>query len=410
MNIRGNLTDYQLDAVSKMFDGCILNGGVGSGKSRTSIAYYYVQNGGKLDKDKDEGMINPLDLYIITTAKKRDTHEWEMEFPYFLMSTDPNTSRYKNKIVIDSWNNIGKYVNVTRSFFIFDEQRLVGTGAWAKAFQKIAKRNRWILLTATPGDTWMDYAQVFIANGYFRNISEFRANHVVYNYHTSFPQIDRYINEGRLIRLRNRLLISMDFDRETVQHHEDVYVKYDVEEYRDIWKNKWDYEKNEPMTSASAVCYAIRKLVNSDISRQIAIMEIFEDHPKMIVFYTFDYELDILKGLFENVECGLAEWNGHKHQPIPERDSWVYLVQYTAGCEGWNCVKTDTIVFYSQTYSYKVLEQACGRIDRLNTPFRDLYYFHLKSRAGIDLAISQALSKKKNFNEGRFFERRQKAL
>ena len=407
--IRGNLTDYQLEAIGKMFNGCILNGGVGSGKSRTSIAYYYIRNGGQLEKEKDPGMKNPKDLYIITTAKKRDTGEWEAELPYFVMSTDPEVSRYKNKIVIDSWNNIHKYETVSDAFFIFDEQRLVGTGAWTKSFQKIVKRNEWILLTATAGDQWTDYAQVFIANGYFRNITEFRNNHVVYNHHVDFPQIDRYVNEGRLIRLRNHLLIPMDFERETVRHNEDIHVSYDAVAYHDIWKNRWNYEKNEPMKSASEVCFAVRKLVNSDVSRQIAVLELFEDHPRMIIFYNFDYELDILKGLFENVEsCDTAEWNGHKHQPIPESSSWVYLVQYTAGCEGWNCIKTDTIVFYSQTYSYKVLEQARGRIDRLNTPFRDLYYYHLKSRAGIDLAISQALAKKKTFNEGQFFERRTK--
>lgn len=407
--IRGNLTDYQLDAVRKMFNGCILNGGVGSGKSRTAIAYYYVQNGGNLIKEKDTGMSHPQDLYIITTAKKRDDLDWEKELPYFLMSTDESVSRYKHKITIDSWNNMHKYVGVEGAFFIFDEQRLVGTGAWAKEFQKIAAKNNWILLTATAGDSWVDYAQVFIANGYFRNITEFRSMHIVYDHRVKFPKIDRYINEGRLIRLRNHLLIPMDFERTTIRHDEDVYVSYDVIAYRDIWKNRWNCEKNEPMKSASEVCFAVRKIVNSDTSRQIALLELFEDHPKMIVFYNFDYELDILKGLFENVEsCDTAEWNGHKHQPIPESSSWVYLVQYTAGCEGWNCIKTDTIVFYSQTYSYKVLEQARGRIDRLNTPFRDLYYYHLKSRAGIDLAISKALSQKKNFNEGRFFERRTK--
>lgn len=134
-------------------------------------------------------------------------------------------------------------------------------------------------------------------------------------------------------------------------------------------------------------------------------MEIVEKHPRVIIFYNFDYELDILKGLFHGFESenfAVAEWNGHAHQPIPDTDSWVYFVQYTAGCEGWNCIRTDTIVFYSQNYSYKVMEQASGRIDRLNTPFTDLYYYHLKSGSGIDLAISKALKEKKNFNEGRF--------
>ena len=48
------------------------------------------------------------------------------------------------------------------------------------------------------------------------------------------------------------------------------------------------------------------------------------------------------------------------------------------------------------------MEQARGRIDRMNTPFNDLYYYHLKTRSGIDLAISRALNSKKKFNESGF--------
>lgn len=396
------LRDYQLDAISKMRNGCILCGGVGSGKSRTSLAYYFIENGGKIDPKKYIPMQNPKDLYIITTARKRDTLEWEGEFGPFLISTHEDTNYYDNKVVIDSWNNIKKYVDVTDAFFIFDEQRVVGSGAWVKAFLKICKSNRWILLSATPGDTWSDYIPVFIANGFYKNRSEFIREHVVYSRFTKYPKIDRYLNTGRLIRLRNRILVNMDFKRDTIPHHEDVYCDYDIMLYKDVGKNRWNPYTDKPIKNASELCYTWRKIVNSDESRQVALLEIFEKHPKMIVFYNFDYELDILKGLYYGDGVEVAEWNGHKHQEIPKSDKWVYLVQYNAGAEGWNCIDTDTIVFFSQNYSYKTLEQSRGRIDRMNTPFINLYYYHLKSRSSIDLAISRALKNKKNFNEMKF--------
>ena len=407
------LRDYQLEAIQKMKNGCILCGGVGSGKSRTALAYYFFENGGELlNYAAGDNYIPmgdpPMDLYIITTARKRDTLEWEGEMGIFLLSTHPEVNLYSNKVVVDSWNNIGKYSDVKDAFFIFDEQRLVSMGAWSKSFLKIAKSNRWILLSATPGDQWSDYIPVFIANGFYKNKSEFVREHVVYSRFSKFPKIDRYLNTGRLVRLRNSVLVDMDFERKTISHHEDIYVDYDIRKYKDTIKNRWDPYKNEPIQQASGLCYILRRIVNEDESRIVALMELFEKHPRMIIFYNFDYELDILKnicwvdtsGRFADVE--LAEWNGHKHQPVPESDSWVYLVQYTAGAEGWNCIKTDTIVFYSQNYSYKIMQQSAGRIDRLNTPYTDLYYYHLKSRSGIDLAINKALKEKKKFNERKF--------
>lgn len=396
-----SLRDYQIEAIEKMRNGCILCGGVGSGKSRTAIAYYFKECGGGWDNGYSP-MKNPKDLYIITTAKKRDSLEWEGEFGPFFITTNPDVEYYHHKVVIDSWNNIQKYKDVTNSFFIFDEQRVVGSGVWVKSFLKIAKNNDWILLSATPGDTWQDYIPVFIANGFYRNKTEFIREHVIYSRYTKYPKVDGYINTGRLIRLRNRILVDMDFQRITVPHHEDVYVTYDISKYKDAIRNRWDPYKNEPIQQASGLCYVLRRIVNEDDTRQIALIEIFEKHPKMIVFYNFDYELDILKNLYygENVE--IAEWNGHKHQPVPTGDSWVYLVQYNAGAEGWNCITTDTIIFYSQNYSYKIMEQSAGRIDRLNTPFINLYYYHFKTRSGIDLAISRALREKKKFNERKF--------
>lgn len=401
------LYDYQIDAINKMKNGCILCGGVGSGKSLTSLGYYYLQNGGyeySLQGDEYVPMDDTTikDLYIITTARKRDTLEWDSEIANFLLSTHPESNAYSNKVVIDSWNNINKYVDVKNAFFIFDEQRVVGTGAWTKAFWKITKANKWILLSATPGDTWLDYMPVFVANGFYKNQSQFKDEHIIWKRFSKYPQIDRYINTGRLIRLRNSILVNMDFERKTISHHEDVYVNYDISKYKDITRNRWDIWEDKPIENAGGLCYAWRKLVNTDVSRQVALLEIVEKHPKAIIFYNFDYELDILKNLYYGDDFEIAEWNGHKHQPIPESDKWVYLVQYNAGAEGWNCIKTDTVIFYSQNYSYKIMAQSSGRIDRLNTPFTDLYYYHLKSRSGIDLAISRTLKNKKKFNETKF--------
>ena len=398
---RMDLFDYQRDAVEKLRTGCILCGGVGSGKSRTSIAYYFKVNGGDLDNDEST-MKDPMDLYIITTARKRDTLEWDGELAMFMMSKLPNINYYNNKIVIDSWNNLHKYIDVRDSFFIFDEQRVVGSGAWVKAFLKITKANQWILLSATPGDTWMDYVPVFIANGFYRNRTEFIQNHVIYRRFSKYPQVDRYVGVKYLIRLRDRILIDMPFERKTMPHHEDIILDYDRDLYKQILKNRWDIWKDQPIDSASELCYALRKVVNSDESRQTMLLELADRHPRIIVFYNFNYERDILREIFKCNGFDIAEWNGFVHQPIPTCQDWIYLVQYNAGAEGWNCIKTDTVVFYSQTYSYKTVTQASGRIDRLNTPYTDLYYYHFKSMAPIDIAIARALKEKRNFNESNF--------
>ena len=402
------LAEYQINAILRLHTGCILNGSVGSGKSRTALGYYYLQEGGELSSLYGEDYIPmsdpPRDLYIITTARKRDTKEWEAELSPFLLSPDPECNLYQNKVIIDSWNNIKKYQDVRGAFFLFDEDRVTGSGVWVKTFLQIVKNNEWIILSATPGDTWMDYIPVFVANGFYKNRTEFIREHVVYSRFSKYPKVDRYLNTGRLIRLRNRILVNMDFKRQTVAHHEDIYARYNIAQYKEIGKTRWNPYKNEPIINAAELCYVWRRLANSDESRQIALLEIVEKHPRVIIFYNFDYELDILKKLFYGMTTEIAEWNGHAHQPIPDTPAWIYLVQYTAGAEGWNCISTDTIVFYSQTYSYKVLEQACGRIDRMNTPYEHLYYYHLKSRAPIDVAISKALREKKKFNERKFTE------
>ena len=398
------LYDYQIDAIEKMHNGSILCGKVGSGKSRTSIAYYFMNECGGSVVDEYIPMCRTVNLYIITTARKRDTKEWESELVPFLISAEhPEDTIYPDlQVRIDSWNNIGKYVDVKDAFFIFDEQRVVGKGAWVKAFLKITKANHWILLSATPGDTWSDYVPVFIANGYFRNRSEFNERHAVFKYFTSYRQIDHYVNQGKLIRYRNDILVNMDYSKPTRSHHETISVSYNDILYKSIMTTRWNVYENKPVENVSELCYIARKAVNSDPSRIEAVLDICRDHPKVIVFYNYDYELEQLKNAKFDKDISIAEWNGHRHQMIPKTDKWVYLVQYTAGAEGWNCIETDTMIFYSLSYSYKVMTQSAGRIDRMNTPFEDLYYYRLRSNSPIDIAISRALKKKQNFNENKF--------
>ena len=391
------LDNYQLEAINRLKNGSILCGGVGSGKSRTALAYFYsVECKGSLVSTKVKPKVK--DLYIITTARKRDTLEWESECLPFIFDY------YGIKVFVDSWNNIGKYTNVMNAFFIFDEQRVVGSGAWVKAFLRISKVNRWILLSATPGDNWQDYIPVFIANGFYKNRTEFTREHVVYSRFSKFPKVQRYLNTKRLEHYKEEILVDMDYIRPTVHHDEKVLVGYDKELYKTVFKSRWDIYKNEPIQDIAGLSYILRRVVNSDPSRINAVKDLIETLPKAIVFYNFDYELDILRNIGKELNKETAEWNGHKHMPIPKSSDWLYLVQYTAGAEGWNCIETNSIIFYSQNYSYKTMVQAAGRIDRRNTPFKDLYFYHVKSSAPIDLAISRALSNKKEFNNKRFFK------
>lgn len=383
-----SLYPHQQTALEKLRNGSVLCGGVGSGKSRTSLAYYMLRE-------------FPKPLYIITTARKRDSLEWDGECANFRLSRDSNCSLKSTPVFIDSWNNIEKYIDVEDAFFIFDEQRVVGSGAWVKSFLKITKRNRWILLSATPGDTWSDYIPLFIANGFYKNKTEFLRKHAVFNRFTKYPKIDRYVEVGTLIKYRKSILVDMPYRRSVNKHHEIISVDYD-EELMDLVGKRWNPFMSEPIQDISGYCYLSRKVTNSDLSRLDAVKDILQRTPKAIIFYNFDYELHILRTLSLIEGLTVAEWNGHKHEMIPSTDRWVYLVQYTAGAEGWNCIETDTIIFYSQNYSYKVMLQAAGRIDRLNTPFQDLYYISLKSKAPIDKAIGKSLLDKKNFNEKSF--------
>jgi hypothetical protein len=378
---------HQKKAVDQLSNGKILYGGVGTGKSLTALAYYLKAE-------------SPKDIYIITTAKKRDSLEWERDAAK--LGIGPRVgATVAGRLTIDSWNNIGKYIGIEDAFFIFDEQRLVGSGAWVKSFLKIAKSNAWILLTATPGDTWMDYIPVFVANGLYKNATQFKREHVIYAHFVSFPKVLRYIGEGTLEKYRNMLLVEMPYIKHTTRNIQNVLVTYDQQNYNKVINDRWNIYEDRPIKDVSELFRTMRKLVNSDQSRVDALTDLLKKHPKIIVFYNFDYELEILRTFHWITK--VAEWNGHKKEPIPENDSWIYLVQYIAGAEGWNCIETDCMVFWSLSYSWKNFEQAQGRIDRLNSPFTELYYYTFTSNSQIDKAVKKALGDKKIFNEGQFF-------
>lgn len=384
------LFEHQQEALDRLKTGSILWGGVGSGKSITGIAYYMRA-------------AFPRPLYIITTARKRDTGEWEGELARFGLSCDVSKSYRGVKVVVDSWNNIEKYIDISGAFFLFDEQRVVGYGKWTKSFLKIAKANPWILLSATPGDCWMDYLPVFIANGFYRNKTEFQRDHVRFNrYNTKYPQITGYMNTKLLEKHRDDILVGMSFERHTEPHHIYLTCEWDREAYDTVMKTRMNPYTREPIQQAGELCFVLRRIVNTDARRMERFIEILYSHPKVIVFYNYDYELELMKTTVEKMKWTCGEWNGHRHDPLPKGGRWVYLVQYTAGAEGWNCVETDTILFFSQSYSYKAMVQAAGRIDRINTAYHDLYYYYLTSNSKIDLAMRRALKNKKNFNESAF--------
>lgn len=404
------LGQEQREAVNNLNNGNILCGGTGTGKSLTSLAYFLTKVcGGRINPKESDYYLTvetPHDLVIITTARKRDTLEWDEELAKFALSKDRELSIFPEiGIYIDSWNNIEKYKDFHNAFFIFDEQRVTGKGKWVKSFIKITKSNLWILLTATPGDNWSDYIPVFIANGFYKNRTEFLSEHAVYSRYTTFPKIDSYVGTKKLERYRDAITVYLHYNKKTVPHTTYILTDYSKEEFKKLFKERWNELKDAPVKNISELCSLLRRVANSDYSRIEAVKKLVLKHRKVIIFYNFDYELQMLKEMGEDLHIETREWNGHNHEQIPELDEWIYLVQYAAGAEGWNCITCDTIIFYSLSYSYKSTIQAEGRIDRRNTPYTDLYYYYIYSHSPMDLAIRRCLEKKRDFNESKFIKK-----
>jgi len=389
-----------------MHNGCVLVGGTGSGKSRTSLAYMYLNElKGTLQINR-EGRWSPpkikKDLYIITTARKRDSHDWDKEMLPFRLSTDISLSEGKIKVVVDSWNCIQKYVNVYGALFIFDEQKTTSGKKWSKAFIKIAKKNRWIMLSATPADNYNDLVSLFIANGYFKNKTEFNMRHVVFKPYMKYPVVDHYIGTGTLNYYRRQMYVIMDSQRKIHRESQIIRCNYSKENYKTIWKKRWNYFDNEPIEESGKLCYLLRRVVNEDEDRINHLIDILKEHPTAIIFYNYSPELELLRETFSKIHYKFTEWNGEKHEEVPQGNKWVYLCQYNSCSEAWNCITTNTMIFYSLNYSYKTTVQASGRIDRSNSPYDILYYYYLSSYSPIDLAIQKALHEKRNFNERSF--------
>lgn len=374
------LATHQVEAIKKLDTGKVLVGGVGSGKSIAALAY------------ASERHPNTR-IIALTTAKKRDSGEW---------FGDAMKMSLRQDLEVDSWNNIKKYEDVTDAFFIFDEQRVVGNGAWTKSFYKICKSNPWILLSATPADTWLDLVPIFIANGLYRNRTQFNNDHVRFSRFVKYPKVDGYLDTWLLEQHRKAIYVEMPYLKKAVREEHMVEVEFNRENEKMLYTARWNYMENRPLKDAGELMRLMRMNANTDWSRYERLKEIIADKQRVIVFYNHNYELAQLRLLMAELDIPVAEWNGHMHQDLPIGDSWIYLVQYQAGGEGWNCVTTDTVVFYSIPYSYRNFEQAKGRIDRLNTQYETLHYYIFKSRAIIDQAIWKSLTKKKNFQASAF--------
>lgn len=371
-----HLLEHQVKALTELGNGKVLIGDVGSGKSITSMAYFAERCPEKK-------------IYVITTAKKRDTGEWW---------ADAMKMSLRQDLEVESWNNIKNYTDVEGACFIFDEQKLVGKGAWVDAFYEIAAKNEWIVLSATPADVWMDLVPLFIANGFYKNRTDFNNQHVVWSRYSKYPKVDRYLDPHILEEHRDRLYVEMPLFRHTTRVEHFINVDYDKEEERRIYRDRWNIYDDLPLKDVGEMIRLLRRSCNSHWSRLEAIKSIAKDNPRLIIFYNHNPELEALRTLHCELDIPVAEWNGHNHQDVPEGDRWLYLVQIQAGAEGWNCTKTDAVAFYTLPYSYRQFHQAKGRIDRLDTPYNTMNYFILKSRSIIDNMIWKGLGKKKDFN------------
>lgn len=406
--MRVDLRPHQLEVLNKIHNGCILRGGVGSGKSITILTYFFtrVMKGSLVLNGMGE--VEPFQhpdinkLLIITPAKKRNDLEWERECTRFSLDKNPEVSFGGVQVIVDSWHNIMKYEDIENAFVIFDEQKLIGNGPWVKAFYKIAKRNPWVVLSATPGDTWMEFIPIFVANGYYKNRTQFIDRHVVFSSWSKFPKVERYLESSRLYHIRDKVVVDMPYERHTTRHVRFIPTDHDRDRYQMVSKQRWNVWEDEPMQNITQLIYGLRRVVNEDQTRRDELYRLLGKHPRLIIFYNFTYELDQLREFLTSKDVIFAEWNGQKHEPIPNTERWAYLVQYTAGAEAWNCTTTNAMVFYSLQYSWKVFEQCQGRIDRLDTPFTDLYYYVLRSNSVIDGSIWKALQTKGKFQEKKF--------
>ena len=406
------LKPFQENCLERLSTGKVLAADTGAGKSIMSLAWYLSKECASDEHSLKSGAKawtlyhGSPDLYIITTPKKRDSEEWESDLSKFNLVKGRNSKEMGEvNIFIDSWNNIKKYTEIKNSVFIFDEQRAVGSGTWAKSFVKIAKQNHWIMLSATPGDTWSDWCPLMIAKGYYPNRTAFFNKHAVYNPYVKYREIIRWDNTDELEYYRSKMLVTCRMEKKTTRHFEEVIAdcsnKYEVKR---AYKERTNPKTGEPFKSASELCAYTRNIINTDPTRSAVGLKIIQMYDRIIIFYTLTDELEGIKWACNKAGRKMYFYNGEIHDQVPTGNNWAYIVQYTAGSEAWNCTTCNAMLFWDLTYSYKQFKQATGRIDRLNTPYSDLYYYAIRSYMPLDLAIRRALREKKDFNSRGFLK------
>lgn len=149
-----------------------------------------------------------------------------------------------------------------------------------------------------------------------------------------------------------------------------------------------------------------RMLCGSYNSDKIAALKdlIESTEDRLIIFYNFNGELEVLRDLCASVErpvsiiCGnIKDLSSYEKS----KDS-VTLVQYQAGAMGLNLQKSNKIVYFTPPLSSEFFEQSKKRIHRIGQD-RTCFYYYLICSGSIEEKIYRTLAMRKDYTE-RLFE------